>query len=317
MSETNRFERMLRWYPPHWRSKYAEGMTALLEDTYGAGRVPLTVRLSLVKTGSMERAREVGFIGSATSPHERARAGSLLVLCGWGAFMIAGAIFAKFTDNWGASQLGGAHRGFVTALYGLVQWAGVAGAIVVLSAAILVVPSLRRLLAGGDWISVRQPMRRAFVAVAFIVASAAVIVTWAHFLSYHERNGGLAVYGYVLGAWSLAVSVAVGVVTSAAVSVARRLDLSRRTVQWLSTMAVVLTSIMFVTLAAMVAWWSIESVRAPVFMRNGIGNGLFYTSSEFPLALIVASLLMGVGLCAAIGGAVRVVRARRDETAFA
>jgi hypothetical protein len=67
----------------------------------------------------------------------------------------------------------------------------------------------------------------------------------------------------------------------------------------------------------MVAWWSIESAHAPAFMRNGIGNGLFYTSSEFPLALIVASLLMGVGLCAAVSGVVRVVRARRDEAAYA
>lgn len=312
MNRFNRFERMLHWYPPHWRSKYAEGMAALLEDTYGTGRVPIKVRLSLVKTGSLERAREVGFIGSATSPHERERAGSLLVLCGWGAFMIAGAIFAKFTDNWGASQLGGANRTLITSLYDVVQWSGVAGVLVVLGAAILVLPSLLRMLRGGDWITVRRPLLRALVAGAIIAVSTAAIVIWAHFLSYRERNGTLAVYGYVVGLWSLTVSVAVGVMTSAAVSVARRLDLPRRSVQWLSTMAVVLTSLMFVILAAMLAWWSIESVHAPVFMRNGIGNGLFYTSSEFPLALIAAALLMSAGLCAAIGGTVRVVRARRD-----
>ena len=53
MSDAKGFERMLRWYPPHWRSKYAEGMAALLEDTYGTGRVPMNVRLSLVKSGTL------------------------------------------------------------------------------------------------------------------------------------------------------------------------------------------------------------------------------------------------------------------------
>jgi hypothetical protein len=124
------------------------------------------------------------------------------------------------------------------------------------------------------------------------------------------------VYGFAVAVWSLTVSVAVVIVTSAAVSTVSRLELPRRTTRWLSTMAVVLTSFMFVILAGMLTWWSIESVREPAFLRNAIGNGLFYTSSEFPLTLVIASLLMSVGLCAAVGGTIRVIRARRDDGVY-
>lgn len=316
MSHADRFERMLRWYPPHWRSKYVEGMAALLEDTYGAGRVPLKVRVSLMRTGSVERAREIGFIGDSVSSLERQRSGSLLVLCGWGAFMLAGALFAKFTDNWGAANTT-ADRTLITGLYGVVQWAGAAGMLVVLSAAIVALPSLIRLLRSGDLKIVRRPILRAVCAGAILVATTAALVTWAQHLTVIERNGGLAVYGFAVLVWSLIVSIAVGIITLAVISIARRLEFSRRMIHSLSTLAVVLTSLMFMILAAMITWWSVESVHAPLFMRNGIGNGILYSSSAFPLTLIIASLVMSAGLGAATGGALRVVRARRDDVASA
>ena len=145
----------------------------------------------------------------------------------------------------------------------------------------------------------------------------AALVAWAHHLTVIERNGGLAVYGFAVVVWSLSVSVAVVVMTSAAVSTVSRLELTRRTTRWLSTMAVVLTAFMFVILAGMLTWWSIESAHAPMFLKNAIGNGIFYTSSEFPLTLVIASLLMSVGLCAAVGGTIRVIRARRDDGSYA
>src|ERR1039458_8031 len=135
MNGTNRFERMLRWYPSDWRSKYGEGMVALLEDTYGTGKIPLRTRLSVVRAGSIERARASGLIGSAASSLERQRTGSLLVLCGWAGFMLAGALFAKFTDNWGASSSNG-DRALVKVIYGTVQWVGAAGLLLVLVGAV-------------------------------------------------------------------------------------------------------------------------------------------------------------------------------------
>ena len=76
-------------------------MTALLEDSYAtASDVPVRARLGLVRRGLAERAREAGFIGSALEPAQELRAGAVLVLCGWPLFLIAGAVFGKFADNW-------------------------------------------------------------------------------------------------------------------------------------------------------------------------------------------------------------------------
>ena len=76
-------------------------------------------------------------------------------------------------------------------------------------------------------------------------------------------------------------------------------------------MAMALTLSMVAILAAMIIWWRIEASHAPAFMRSGIGNGFIITSSTFPPALVVASILMLIGLAAAISGTLRVAHARR------
>ena len=310
MSRADRVAKLLGWYPPLWRAKYGPGLAALLEDTYGKGKIPAKAQISLIKTGVAERARETGLLGDTASPLERQRAGSLLVLCGWAGFMLAGALFAKFTDNWGASTSNG-DRTLVRAMYATVQWGGAAGALLVLTAALIVLPSLIRLIRSGDWTSLRRPVVQALCTGTVFVASSVGLILWAHHLSYRDRNGALVSYEIVVACWSIAVGLCVAVGTSAAVSITQRLDLSRRKVQSLSTMAMALTLSMTAILAAMITWWKIEASHAPAFMRDGIGNGFIVTSSTFPPALVAASILMMIGLAAAIAGALRVAHARR------
>ena len=310
MSRADRVAKLLGWYPPLWRAKYGPGLAALLEDTYGKGKIPAKAQISLIKTGVAERARETGLLGDTASPLERQRAGSLLVLCGWAGFMLAGALFAKFTDNWGASTSNG-DRTLVRAMYATVQWGGAAGALLVLTAALIVLPSLIRLIRSGDWTSLRRPVVQALCTGTVFVASSVGLILWAHHLSYRDRNGALVSYEIVVACWSIAVGLCVAVGTSAAVSITQRLDLSRRKVQSLSTMAMALTLSMAAILAAMITWWKIEASHAPAFMRDGIGNGFIVTSSTFPPALVAASILMMIGLAAAIAGALRVAHARR------
>ena len=58
-ASTRSFERMLRWYPSPWRTRYGDEMTALLEDTYAAaGDVPIRHRPGLCRRG--ERAGRAG-----------------------------------------------------------------------------------------------------------------------------------------------------------------------------------------------------------------------------------------------------------------
>jgi hypothetical protein len=48
---------VLRWYPASWRRRYGEELIAMLEDTYGDDKPPRRVRMSLLRSGLMQRIR--------------------------------------------------------------------------------------------------------------------------------------------------------------------------------------------------------------------------------------------------------------------
>ena len=48
---------ILRWYPAAWRRRYGEELIAMLDDTYGNDKLPRRVRMSLLRSGLIERIR--------------------------------------------------------------------------------------------------------------------------------------------------------------------------------------------------------------------------------------------------------------------
>ena len=48
---------ILRWYPAAWRRRYGEELIAMLDDTYGNDKPPRRVRISLLRSGLMQRIR--------------------------------------------------------------------------------------------------------------------------------------------------------------------------------------------------------------------------------------------------------------------
>jgi hypothetical protein len=306
MKETNRYDRILRWYPANWRGRYGQGLAALLEDTYGENPVPLRIRASLARAGALERAREVGVLGETTSSNDRLRAGSLLVLCGWSLFVVAGAVFAKFIEHWNVATPV-AHRTVPSIGVTAVQWAGVVGAIVVLVAAALVVPVVIHLVRAQGWSSIRQPVLRGALTLGAATASTAGLALWAQHLNFHQRNGGMVPYGVGVLFTGFVILVAIATVTSTVITVTRRLDLSRRTLRLLSSMALGLTSLMGVIAAGVALWWASEAIYAPHVLANSIGNGIIATSNALPPALDVAGLLMLLGLSSALVGSLRVL----------
>jgi MFS family permease len=302
MSGTSRFERMIRWYPPSWRARYGEEMVALLEDTHGTGAAPWRERLAIARAGSIERARSAGLLGDSASPNERVRAGSLLVLCAWAFFMLAGGIFAKFTEQWSAATPR-TDRWLPSDGYGAVQWAGIVGVVVVLAAALIVLPAFLRLIRQEGWAAVRTPMIRALLAVAVTTGFTVGVVIWAHRLSPHDRNGGLVPYQLVVLLWVLGIAAALAFSTAAAVAVARHLDLAPRTIRVLGGLAIGLALIMAVVTAGTIVWWGGVAAYAPGFL----GSGALSTSTVVPPPMIIAGVLMLTGLVLAGLGAVRVV----------
>jgi hypothetical protein len=312
MNIDDRSARLLRWYPPAWRARYGGELTALMEDTYGPGDVPFRPRCSIAWAGTVERARTAGLTGDASGPNDRLRAGSMLVLCAWAVFMVAGSIFAKFTDNlYGLTPA--TDRGLPNASFTAVQVAGLVGGILVLVAAGLVVPAFVRLLRQGGWASLRRSVLRALAVGGAAIALTAGLVVWAHQLSFHDRNGGLLAYGIVFVGWGVVVIAAVATSTAAAVAVGRQIDLSRRTLQVLGSLALALSLAMTVVIAGAITWWSLVATSAPWVMRQGIGNGLPVTSSTVPPILVLVGVLMLIGLAIATVGAIRLAPALRSH----
>ncbi len=314
MSE-DRYERFIRWYPREWRARYGGEMTALLEDTYAtAGDVPVRSRLGLVRRGLAERARTAGFIGSAPEPTQELRTGAVLVLCGWPLFLIAGAVFAKFADNWWI-RTPAVERLPASASFNAVAVLGVLGCTLVSVAALAAVPSFVRLVRAGRWDTVRRPVRRAGLAAVLAALLLGGGLAWAHHLSRHDRNGGLAVYSAAFIVIGLAAFVAVVLAAAAAVAVACRIDPPTRVLRRLGVMALVLSVVMTLLFAGFVTWWATEAAYAPTVLLNGIGNGFPFTSGTVPPTLLVAGLLMLLGLAFAVGGSFRITRGLRDRPA--
>ena len=306
MSGTDRFERMIRWYPADWRERYGDELTALLEDTYGATPIPVRDRLAMAKAGSAERIRAAGLRGETTGRDDRMRAGSLLVLCAWTLFVVAGALFAKFSEHWDAAT---PLRDRRLPMDGdqAVQWAGAAGVVIVLVAAGMAVPAFIRLVRRGEWSTVRRPVLAAVMMGVVALAATKGIVTWAHHLGPNDRDRAVPGFRVAALTWGLLVVAALAAATVGAVSVARRLELSRRSLRVLAAMAVTLTALMAAILVGTVTWWVVVALDAPQFL----GSGALATSNVLPPPLLVAGGLMVIGLGAAAVGTACVARAAR------
>lgn len=312
MNRSRRFDRLLRWYPPQWRDRYRREMVALLEDTFGSRRIPWRVRLSLMRNGSFERARGVGWAGDTTNSHERMKAGSTLIVCCWSLFVVAGAIFAKFSEHWGvATPVVGRHLASLG--YDAVQWSGEASVGIVVVAALLVVPSFARYLRGGGWSVIRHSVVRTMSFGLFMAAATTGLAVWAHHLSSPQRNGGLAVYGAAFLLWGVGVVVLIGSSTATMVGATRFLKLPRRVTRTEAGLAMALVLSMVIDAAGVVTWWVAEARYAPSAL-GGHGAGAFLGMPDvLPPALLVAGMLMVFGLVVASSGVLRVSRAFADQ----
>ncbi len=305
------YARLLRWYPSAWRARYGDELAALMEDSYESDRhIPLRDHLDLVRSGLAERARALRMFGSSPSPSDRVRDGSVLVLCGWALFLVAGGGFAKFTDRWEAGtpkatrELAGVGFDSAVAL-------GIAGCALVLIAAVLVGPSFARLVRNGGWERVRRPVVRAVAAVTLALVLLIAMAGWAHHLGAIDRNGGLPAYSALFVATGLVIVGAIGVATAAAVAVGRHTALAGTTLRMLGVLALALTAVMILLIAGMATWWGAEASGAPHVLLDGIGNGVPYLSSTLPPTLLGAGLLMLVGLALGVVGSLRVARGVR------
>jgi hypothetical protein len=296
---------LLRWYPPGWRERYGDEFDALMEDTLGDRPPTPRLRLAIALAGVRERGRETGFVGDSIPPADRARAGSLLVLCAWAAFVAAGSSFAKLSEGFGLAQptrTGSLSSG----AYRAVMVVAVVACLVVVAGVAIAVPSFLRFLRAGGWSHIRKHVVRALAATVVGISALASLVALAHTLTPAQRAGQLVTHpavGYYQVAFiatMLLVAVALALWTVAAVVTVRRLDLEGKVLSAEALLAAAVTAAMVVMTMATAVWWGSIASSTPWFLQGtpaGSAGSPFSGQLVGTMVLmLVASILAGYGV---------------------
>jgi hypothetical protein len=290
--------RLLAWYPPAWRDRYGDELTALIEDL---GPLSLRSRLGVMVSGARERVHEAR---RPRPPAERARAGVMWVLIAWAMVMVAGPSFANLADGFTRALPPHAGPASVSA-YAFVAAFAVLGALAVLGGMAVAGPSFVRFLRAGGWESIRRPVRRALVATAFGAGAFAALVVMAHTLGpVQSSTWSLAAFCVVSASW---VAV-VGFWTTAAGTAWRRMDLSPRVLRIESALAVAAAGSMVLLTAAAAVWWGAVAEAAPWFLQvSPVHPG----GSVLNPQALATEVLLTLGAVVALGGAGRAWRQGR------
>ena len=151
---------LLRAYPAAWRERYGAELVSLIEAGADGGRVSVRVQLDVIAAGIAQRLRSSGLVGCDGPPERRIRAGVLVVLSAWAAFVVAGLGFAKTAEHWQA-MTPRPDRGVAAAAYGGVLLGATLGTLAVLLGIMLAVPALVAFLRTGGWKMIHRPVLRA------------------------------------------------------------------------------------------------------------------------------------------------------------
>jgi len=298
---------LLAWYPPSWRERYGDELVALIEDELDGRHATVRFRASVAWSGLRERGHEAGLVGEQTTPAHQVRAGSLLVLCSWTAFVLAGASFAKLSEHFAGSVPAGT-RTLAQGAFDAVVLLAFAGAAVVALGAVAALPSFVRFVRAGGGRPVRRPIAIATLLTALVVALAIPFVLWAHHLNSVQRNGANGAY---VGAY-VGLAVLVGALlaqwTAVGALAARRIDWSRRLLRVEAVLAMTLAALMIAISGATAIWWESVGRDAPWFLQ-GTPTG----TSGSPLTVIIVLTMASMVVATFFGlyGGSRIARSWR------
>ncbi len=161
MTEARVRRALLRLYPTRWRARYGDELDELMREASSGRRLPWRIWKNVALAGGRERLRASGLVGDALPPGERSRAGTLLVLCSWSLFVVAGVSVQKISEHWqGATP--SSSRALPAAALDVLVAAAVVGSAATLLGIACALPALRVLLAAGRRHELRRPIRTGF-----------------------------------------------------------------------------------------------------------------------------------------------------------
>ena len=302
MKVERRLQRLLRWYPPDWRTRYGEEFLALLEDLLNGSPPGVLFRVRVAASGVRERVFSAGLFANRSSAHVQRKTGSLLVLAAWSATCVGGVSFVKVTEHY-SSSLPASSRGAAEFAYNLTAGAGIMGSLLVFVAALVAMPSFTRWLRGAGWSQFLE--RLAMPAIVTIAAIGATIAlsTWAHHLDYAQRNGGDVAYSAAFLVLATLVVSAVGLWTSAVVRLALSVPFPASILLWEARLAGGVAISSFVVVGGASLWWFEVARHAPWFI-SGAHYGVGSSTWSIPLGMTMG--LLGVATIVAAWGLSRI-----------
>jgi len=294
----------LKWYPRIWRDRYGADFELFLQDRYGEESLPMSAQLSMARSGTVERLRSGGIVGCTVDPDTRVRGASLLVLCAWGVFIVAGSAFAKYTEHWSLATPQVDHW-LPAAAMGAVQVAAAAGMLIVVVAALISLPALVELVRSDGWSELWPLVRPVVLSVTVAGAVSIGIVAWKdHLGPTTDTPSGLRIAGVLAG---LVVIGALVVTCGTLLAIVYRLRFTPRVTRILGLLAVVMAAALVVIFAGALTWWISTALHAPWFFGSLVPRS---PATPAPLAMIVLGLMMLSGLVLAGIGAVRITMMR-------
>ncbi len=256
---------LLRAYPAAWRERYGAELVSLIEAGADGGRVSVRVQLDVIAAGIAQRLRSSGLVGCDGPPERRIRAGVLVVLSAWAAFVVAGLGFAKTAEHWQA-MTPRPDRGVAAAAYGGVLLGATLGTLAVLLGIMLAVPALVAFLRTGGWKMIHRPVLRAMGATGLTAFVLLGVILWAHRLTVGQRNGGDVLYAAAFLVLCLCATGSIGLWTRAAVVTAEELELSSASLRWETVLAVATTVTMVGMTLSSTLWWASVAGSSPGHM---------------------------------------------------
>jgi hypothetical protein len=258
----------------------------------------------MVRSGTVERLRSGGIVGSTVDPGTRVRGASLLVLCAWGVFIVAGSAFAKYTEHWPLATPQVDHWLPAAAMVA-VQAAAGAGVLIVIAGGLASVPALAAFIRSSGWSPLWHLVRPMVLSVTLAGAASIGIVAWSGQLGPSLTTpSSLRIVGALAG---LMVVGALVVSCGTLIAIVYRLRYSPRATQILGLLAVAMVVVLAVIFAGVLTWWISTAVHAPWFFGSLVPRS---PTSPAPIAMIVLGLMMLSGLVLAGFGAVRIITMR-------
>lgn len=308
-----RAARLLRWYPPAWRTRYGDEFTLLLIADIAERPTSPARTTDVIRSGLLARLADAGLTGDALEPARQLRASLAIVAGALTAFLIAGvALWSQLTIGW--------------------QWSAPAVpatrvGMLVMSAVAVAFPALAMLAALPLlWIAARSLVRRdgrARCAAPVVVVAGLVVLVWGsvHFghgwpgtgghpwrgrdlvpggvarfawaatlwiTSYWAHPGALASFPAGEVAWMAASPAALLAIVIGAARTLRRLPLSPRVLRYELGLGVAASLAMAVFLAG-AGSWVVSGGPAP--------RGLFRVGAidDLGLAVMAAALILAAG----------------------